>query len=93
MITWLIIALALCIVCGVGLAIIARRRKHKQLKTKIVYMADTPTAVYVFEEGATKNKGRVWKCDYSGPQFSNTGFDGPYTVVSDFPNKETEGAK
>lgn len=80
---WLIIALALCIVCGVGLALIARRRKYKQLKTKIVYMADTPTAVYVFEEGATKNKGRVWKYDYTGPQFSSTGFDGPYTEVED----------
>lgn len=56
MTTWLIIALAMCIVCGVGLALIARRRKHKPLKTKIVYMADTPTVVYVFEEGATKNK-------------------------------------
>ena len=80
---WMIIALALCIVCGVGLALIARRIKHKQLKTKIVYMADTPTAVYVFEEGATKNKGCVWKYDYSGPQFSSTGFDGPYTRVED----------
>jgi len=81
--TWLIIALALCIVCGVGLALIARRRKHKQVKTKIVYMADTPTAVYVFEEGATKSKGCVWKYNYSGPQFSSTGFDGPYTKVED----------
>lgn len=78
---WLIIALALCIVCGVGLALIARRRKQKQLKTKIVYMADTPTVVYVFEEGTTKSKGCVWKCDYSGPQFSSTGFDGPYTQL------------
>lgn len=80
---WPIIALELCIVCGVGLALIARRRKHKSLKTKIVYMADTPTAIYVFEEGATKNKGLVWKHDYSGPQFSSTGFDGPYTKVED----------
>lgn len=78
---WLIIALELCIACGVGLALIARRRKHKTLKTKIVYMADTPTTVYVFEEGATKNKGCVWKYDYSGPKFSSTGFDGPYTKV------------
>lgn len=78
---WLIIALALCIACVAGLALIARRRKRKTLKTKIVYMADTPTAVYVFEEGATKNKGRVWKYDYSGPQFSSTGFDGPYTQL------------
>lgn len=80
---WLIIALALCIVCGIGLALIARRRKHKQLKTKIVYMAGTPTAVYVFEEGATRSKGRVWKCDYAGPRFSSTGFNGPYTEVED----------
>lgn len=83
MTTWLIIALALCIVRGVGLALIARRRKHKTLKTKIVYMANTPTALYCFEKGTTKNKGLVWKHDYTGPQFSSTGFDGPYTKAED----------
>lgn len=83
MTTWLIIALALFIVCGVGLALIARHRKHKRLKTKLLYMAETPTALYCFEKGATKNKGCVWKYDCTGPQFSSTGFDGPYTKVED----------
>lgn len=83
MIAYLIIALALGIVCGAGLALIARCRKRKRLKTKIVYMAETPVGLYCFEEGATKSKGCVWKYDYTGPRFSSTGFDGPYTKVED----------
>ena len=83
---WIVIALALCVVCVVGLALIARRKKASEvrlmLRTKLEYEDGLPKRLYVFEDGATKTTGLVWKTDYyDGTFFSKTGFDGPYTKV------------
>lgn len=83
---WIVILLALCIVCGVGLALIARRKKKAKvnltLKTKLEYKNGLPEVLYIFEDGATKTTGLVWKTDYiTGTFFSWTGFNGPYTAV------------
>lgn len=83
---WIVVSLALCIVCGVGLLLIARRKKKTEvyltLKTKLEYKNGLPEVLYIFEDGATKTTGLVWKTDYiNGTFFSRTGFDGPYTTV------------
>lgn len=86
---WLIIALSLCIVCGVGLALIARRKVKKSvhflLETKVIYSKGKPCAIYSFEKGATDKKGHVWKVDENGSHLSKTGFDGPYMDMMEAP--------
>ena len=50
---------------------------------KLEFDGDTVTAAYVYESNTTRTSGCVWKYDYIGPQFSSTGFDGPYKRVED----------
>lgn len=79
---WVIIRLVICFAFGMCLSIIAQRRKQSKLfKPKNVYVNDMQTTVFIFDDGATKNNGRVWKCDHTGTWFSSTGFDGPYTKI------------
>ena len=50
---------------------------------KLEFDGDTVTAAYAYGSNTTRTSGCVWKYDYTGPQFSSTGFDGPYKRVED----------
>lgn len=97
MTAYLIIALALCVVCilfTLGLAKAASRESRGRelspwleenpgIRSRLELRGGKVVALYVCESKATRTSGCVWKYDYTGPQFSSTGFDGPYKRVED----------
>lgn len=89
--TWLIIALAICILCGVGLVILRRARRRNipawesNRPRKSVWINGHLSAIYVYDEGATNTRGNVWKYNRNGKYFSNTGFNGPYVLLMEAP--------
>lgn len=87
MTTWLIIAIAFCLVCVVGMLIL-KRKQHWNVPAwqsnrprKSVWMNGRLSAIYVYDEGATNTRGNVWKYNKNGKYFSHTGFDGPYVSL------------
>lgn len=93
MTTWLIIALALCIVCGAGLAILKRKQRwnvpewQANRPGKAVWINGHLSAIYVYDKGATNTRGNAWKYNQNGKCFSHTGFDGPYVSLMEAPDE------
>lgn len=97
MTAYLIIAPALCVACvlfTLGLAKAASREsrtrelspgieENPEIRSRLELRGGKVVALYVYERSATRTSGCVWKYDFTGPQFSSTGFDGPYKSVED----------